>query len=238
MSPVHVRAEPGDFAESVLLPGDPRRATYIAENFFDNARLVTEERGMLGYTGTYKGEQVSVQTTGMGCPSASIVTEELIQLGCKNLLRVGTCGGYHQDLQLGDLIVATAATPRDGTVSSITQGVPYAPAAHFDLVHAAHHAAESAGRRTFMGPIVSSDLFYDPEDDPAEMWGNLGVLAVEMEAAAIFTIAAMHGVKAGCLLTVSDTIGREAVVRIEDSALKDAVDNMMALALDTLNALN
>lgn len=238
MSPVHVRAEPGDFAESVLLPGDPRRAKYIADNFFDDARLVTEERGMLGYTGTYKGEPVSVQTTGMGCPSASIVTEELIQLGVKNLLRVGTCGGYHQDLQLGDLIVATAATPQDGTVSSITQGVPYAPAAHFDLVHAAHHAAESAGRRTFMGPIVSSDLFYDPEEDPAQMWSNLGVLAVEMEAAAIFTIAAMHGVKAGCLLTVSDTIGREAVVRIEDSALKDAVDNMMALALDTLNALN
>ncbi|HET7478685.1 MAG TPA: DeoD-type purine-nucleoside phosphorylase [Rubrobacteraceae bacterium] len=238
MSPVHVRAEPGDFAESVLLPGDPRRAKYIAENFFEDAKLVTEERGMLGYTGTYKGEPVSVQTTGMGCPSASIVTEELIQLGCKNLLRVGTCGGYHEDLRLGDLIVATAATPQDGTVSSITQGVPYAPAAHFDLVHAAHHAAESAGRRTFMGPIVSSDLFYDPEDDPATLWSNLGVLAVEMEAAAIFTIAAMRGVRAGCLLTVSDTIGREAVVRIEDSALRDAVDNMMALALDTLNALN
>ncbi len=238
MSPVHVRAEPGDFAESVLLPGDPRRATYIAENFFDDARLVTEERGMLGYTGTYKGEPVSVQTTGMGCPSASIVTEELVQLGVKNFLRVGTCGGYHESLSLGDLIVATAATAQDGTVDSITQGVPYAPAAHFDLVHAAHHAAEAAGTRTFMGPIVSSDLFYDPTDDPAELWGNLGVLAVEMEAAAIFTIAAMHGVKAGCLLTVSDTIGRESVVRIEDSALQDAVDNMMTLALETLKALD
>ncbi len=238
MSPVHVRAEPGDFAESVLLPGDPRRATYIAENFFDDARLVTGERGMLGYTGTYKGEPVSVQTTGMGCPSASIVTEELIGLGAKNLLRVGTCGGYHADLALGDLIVATAATAQDGTVSALTQGVPYAPAAHFDIVHAAHHAAESAGTRTFMGPIVSSDLFYDPEEDPAALWGNLGVLAVEMEAAAIFTIAAMHGVKAGCLLTVSDTIGRENIVRIEDSALQTAVDNMTALALETLNALD
>src|SRR5919107_4594773 len=93
MSPVHVRAEPGDFSESVLLPGDPLRAKYIAENFFEEARLVTEERGMFGYTGTYKGEPVSVQTTGMGCPSASIVAEELIQLGAKNLLRVGTCGG-------------------------------------------------------------------------------------------------------------------------------------------------
>ena len=213
------------------------RAQYIAENFFEDARLVTKERGMLGYTGTYKGEPVSVQATGMGCPSASIVTEELIQLGAKNLLRVGTCGGYHRDLQLGDLIVATAATPQDGTVSSLTQGVPYAPAAHFDVVHAAHHAAENAGRRTFVGPIVSSDLFYDPEDEPATLWSNLGILAVEMEAAAIFTIAAMRGVRAGCLLTVSDTIGAE-VVRIGDEELRDAVNNMMALALDTLNALN
>ena len=237
MSPVHVRAEPGDFAESVLLPGDPLRAKYIAANFFDNARQVTGERGMLGFTGTYKGKPVSVQTTGMGCPSASIVTEELIQLGAKNLLRVGTCGGYDPSLRLGDLIVATSATPQDGTVSSITQGVPYAPAAHFDIVHAAYHAAENAGRRTSVGPIVSSDLFYDPTEKPAELWGNLGVLAVEMEAAAIFTLAAMRGVRAGCLLTVSDTIGAE-VVRISDEELRNAVDNMMALALDTLNALN
>ena len=237
MSPVHVRAEPGDFAESVLLPGDPLRAKYIAENFFEDARLVTEERGMLGYTGTYKGEPVSVQTTGMGCPSASIVAEELIQLGARNLLRVGTCGGYSRELQLGDLIVATSATPKDGTVSSLTRGVPYAPAAHFDIIHAAYHAGEDVGRRTFVGPIVSADLFYDPTEDPAALWGDLGVLAVEMEAAAIFTIAAMHGVRAGCLLTVSDTISQE-IVRISDEELRGAVDNMMALALDTLNALN
>ncbi len=237
MSPVHIRAEPGDFAESVLLPGDPRRAEYIAENFFDDAKLVTEERGMLGYTGTYKGEPVSVQTTGMGCPSASIVTEELIQLGARNLLRVGTCGGYADGMQLGDLVIATAATAQDGTVAALTRGIPYAPAPHFDLVHAAHHAAEDAGRRTFMGPIVSSDLFYDPVEDPRGTWGGLGVLAVEMEAAVIFTIAAMHGVRAGCLLTVSDTIGEE-VVRISDEELQSSVDDMMALALDTLKALN
>ena len=213
------------------------RAKYIANNFFDDAKLVTEERGMLGYTGTYKGEPVSVQATGMGCPSASIVTEELIQLGVKNLLRVGTCGGYSTELRLGDLIVATSATAQDGTVSSLTSGVPYAPVAHFDIIHAAHHAAESAGRRTFVGPIVSSDLFYDPTEDPAKLWSGLGVLAVEMEAAAIFTIAAMHAVRSGCLLTVSDTIGAE-VVRISDEELRNAVDNMMALALDTLHALN
>jgi DeoD family purine-nucleoside phosphorylase len=237
MSPIHVRAEPEDFAESVLLPGDPLRAKYIAENFFEDAKLVTEERGMLGYTGAYKGKPVSVQATGMGCPSASIVAEEVIQLGAKNLLRVGTCGGYSEELRLGDLIVATSATPNDGTVSSLTRGVPYAPVAHFDIVHAAYHAGESAGRRTFVGPIVSSDLFYDPIESPEELWGNLGVLAVEMEASAIFTIAAMHGVRAGCLLTVSDTIGAE-LVRISDEELRGGVDNMMKLALDTLNALN
>ncbi|MDP9424741.1 MAG: DeoD-type purine-nucleoside phosphorylase [Actinomycetota bacterium] len=240
MSPVHVRAEPEDFAENVLLPGDPRRAKYIAENFFEGARLVTEERGMLGFTGTYKGNPVSVQTTGMGCPSAAIVTEELIRLGAKNLLRVGTCGGYNPEMNLGDLVIATAATAQDGTVSSITQGMPYAPAAHFDLVHAAYHAAQRIApeRRRFLGPIVSSDLFYDPEENPQELWNSLGVLAVEMEAAVIFTLAAMHGVKAGCLLTVSDTIAAEGVERIEDSSLKGAVDNMMELALETLDALH
>ncbi len=238
MSPVHVRAEPGDFAESVLLPGDPQRAAYIAENFFENARLVTAERGMLGFTGTYRGNPVSVQTTGMGCPSTAIVVEELIGLGAKNLLRVGTCGGYHPEMQLGDLVIATAATAQDGTVSSITQGVPYAPAAHFDLVHAAYHAAEEAGREPFIGPIVSADLFYDPEENPQGLWHSLGVLAVEMEASVIFTLAAMRGARAGCLLTVSDAIGSDRVERIEDSVLKGAVDEMVAVALETLEALH
>ncbi len=233
-----MRAEPGEFAESVLLPGDPRRAKYVAENFFEGAKLVTEERGMLGYTGTYKGEPISIQATGMGCPSAAIVTEELIQLGAKSLLRIGTCGGYHREMELGDLVIATAATPADGTVSSITRGLPYAPAAHFDVLHAAYHAAQKGtGRQTFIGPIVTSDLFYDPEEEPAVLWGNLGVLAVEMEAAAIFTIATMHDVKAGCLLTVSNTIGEEDA-RVSDEGLQNAVDDMVALALDTLNVLN
>src|SRR4051812_38325650 len=170
---IHVRAELGDFAESVLLSGDPVRARYVAENFFEGAKLVTEERGMLGYTGTYKGGPVSIQATGMGCPSAAIVTEELVQLGAKNLLRIGTCGGYHREMELGDLVIATAAAPADGTVSSMTRGLPYAPAAHFDMVHAAHHAAqEGAGRRAFVGPVVTSDLFYDPEEEPATRWGN------------------------------------------------------------------
>ncbi|CAA9437836.1 MAG: Purine nucleoside phosphorylase [uncultured Rubrobacteraceae bacterium] len=238
ISPVHVRAEPGEIAENVLLPGDPRRARYIAENFFEDARLVTEERGMLGYTGVYRGRPVSVQTTGMGCPSAAIVTEELIRLGAKNLLRVGTCGGYHPEMKLGDLVIATAATPADGTVSTITRGVPYAPAAHFDLVHAAYHAAKDLGREPFVGSIVSSDLFYDSEEEPQALWHSLGVLAVEMEASAIFTLAAMRRVRAGCVLTVSDAISAAGVERIEDSVLAGAVDEMVILALEALDALN
>ena len=222
----------------MLLPGDPRRARYIAENFFEDARLVTEERGMLGYTGVYRGRPVSVQTTGMGCPSAAIVTEELIRLGAKNLLRVGTCGGYHPEMKLGDLVIATAATPADGTVSTITRGVPYAPAAHFDLVHAAYHAAKDLGREPFVGSIVSSDLFYDSEEEPQALWHSLGVLAVEMEASAIFTLAAMRRVRAGCVLTVSDAISAAGVKRIEDSVLAGAVDEMVILALEALDALN
>ncbi len=235
---IHVRAEPGEIAESVLLPGDPRRARYIAENFFEDTRLVTEERGMLGYTGAYRGRTVSVQTTGMGCPSAAIVTEELIRLGAKNLLRVGTCGGYHPEMKLGDLVIATAAAPADGTVSTITQGTPYAPAAHFDLVHAAYHAAKGLDREPFVGPIVSSDLFYDSEKDPQALWHSLGVLAVEMEASAIFTLAAIHGVRAGCILMVSDAISTGGVERIEESALAGAMDEMVILALEALDALN
>lgn len=237
MSPVHLRAEPGDYADSVLLPGDPRRAQYIAENFFESPKLVNEERGMLGYTGTFKGEPVSVQSTGMGCPSASIVTEELHQLGAKNLLRIGTCGGYSPRMSLGDLVIATAATAMDGTTTTLTRGIPYAPAADFHAVHAAYHASEDYDVRPHLGPIVTSDVFYDPEEEPQALWNGLGVLAVEMEAASIFTISAMHGMRAGCLLTVSDTIGLE-VTRISDEALKKAVDDMTTLALDTLNALD
>ena len=195
---------------------------------------------MLGYTGSYNGRPVSVQTTGMGCPSAAIVVEELIGLGAKNLLSVGTCGGYHPRMELGDLVIATAAAPADGTVKSLNRGTPYGPAAHFDLVHAAHHAAETASpdRNRFLGPIVSSDLFYDREEDPQGLWHSLGVLAVEMEAATIFTLAAMRGARAGCLLTVSDAIGRDGVERIEDSALAYAVEDLTRLALETLDALN
>ena len=237
MSPIHIRAVPGEVAERVLLPGDPRRARHIAETYFDEPRLVSEERGMLGFTGTYDGVPVSVQTSGMGCPSASIAVEELVMLGAKTILRVGTCGAYDPRMRLGDLVIATAAAPSDGTMLTYTEGLPYAPAASFDVVHAAYHAAEAIGRVPFVGPIVSSDVFYHPERTVWQRWNRFGVLAVEMESSAVFTLAAMHGIRAGTILTVSDTLHTEEFVRISDDELRAAVDEMARLGLETLRAL-
>src|SRR3954468_19617775 len=141
--PVHLRAEPGDYAPATLLPGDPLRARYIAETFFDDVRQVNGERGMLGFTGTFEGQRISVQSSGMGCPSAAIVIEELVQLGVKRIVRVGTCGGLQADMALGDLVMAIAATPADGTMLTYTAGEPHSPTADFEVVHAAvHHAKE------------------------------------------------------------------------------------------------
>ena len=146
--PIHLRAEPGDYAPAVLCPGDPRRATYIAETFFDpGARCVNEERGMLGYTGTFEGRPLSVQTTGMGCPSAAIVVEELVQLGATRLVRVGTCGGLQPTMHMADLVVAVAATPEDRTVFTYTNGEPHAPTASWALVERAVALAREQGAR-------------------------------------------------------------------------------------------
>ena len=234
--PVHIRAEPGEYAEACLLPGDPLRARYIAENFLDRAAERNSERGMLGYTGEYHGRPVSVQATGMGCPSAAIVMEELVQLGVKRFLRVGTCGGLEPDLALGDLIVAVTAVPADGTARHYVGGDPHCPTADWELVHGAVHAAKEIGQPVRVGPIVSSDLFYNPDDGQYERWSRRGLLAVEMEAAILFTIGALKGVRAGCLLTVSDVVVEGEFKRISDEDLRAAVDRMTAVALATVTA--
>ena len=235
--PIHLRAEPGDYAEACLLPGDPLRAKYIAETFLSDAVQVNAERGLLGFTGTYDGNRVSVQATGMGCPTAAIVMEELVTLGVKRFLRVGTCGGLQLDLHIGDLVVALSAAPADGTTRHYVDGEPHAPTASWDLVHAAVHAAKELGLPVRVGPIVSSDTFYDPDSGRHNRWSQRGLLAVEMEAAVIFTIAAIRGVHAGCLLTVSDyAVHGEAVARISDEELHAAVDRMTGLALHTISA--
>ena len=161
--PIHVRANPGDYADACLLPGDPLRAKYIAETYLDNPVLRNEERAMYGYTGEFEGKPVSVQATGMGCPSAAIVVEELIQLGVQRLIRVGTCGGLQPDLKLGDLIVAVSAVAADSTAAHLVNE-PHVPTADWELVHDAVHSAKELGKPVRVGPIVSSDLFYNPDD--------------------------------------------------------------------------
>ena len=234
--PIHVRAEPADYAEACLLPGDPLRAKYIAETFLDGAEQKNWERGMLGFTGTYRGRPVSIQATGMGCPSAGIVIEELVQLGVKRLLRIGTCGGLQPDLALGDLIVAISAVPADSTAIHYVGGEPHVPTAAWELIHGAVHAAKELGRPVRVGPIASSDVFYDPDPGRAGRWSDRGILGVEMEAAVLFTLGALRKVQAGCLLTVSDVIVESEFVRISDADLRAAVDQMTELALSTITA--
>lgn len=229
--PIHLRAEPGDYAPAVLLPGDPLRAQRIAREFMQDAVQVNGERGMLGYTGTFNGRPVSVQSTGMGCPSAAIVIEELIQLGAQRLIRVGTCGGLQPDLALGELIVAISAVPADGTARHYVGGEPHAPTAEFELTHGIIHAAKGLDLRPRVGPVASSETFYDPDAERHKRWAARGVLGVEMEAAVLFTIGALRRVPAACVLTVSDLVTGEEFQRISDEELADAVARMTTLAL-------
>jgi len=232
---LHLHAETGDYAPFVLLPGDPNRARRISERFdADSVRQVNDNRGMLGFTGTYRGVPVSVQTTGMGTPSLSIVVEELLRLGARQLVRVGTCGGIAPNLKTGDLVVATAACPTDGATSTYLHGEAYAPAADFNLTRKLVEAAEAAGIRVRTGLVASVDVFYNPDADYAQRWRDRGVLAFEMEASALFYLAARSGVQAGCLLTVSDLLSEE--VSSEESYLPPeelaaAVDRMVDVAL-------
>jgi 5'-methylthioadenosine phosphorylase/purine-nucleoside phosphorylase len=230
--PIHVRAEPGDYAEAVLLPGDPLRAKYIAETYLSDVVPQNTERGLLGFTGTFNGKPVSVQGTGMGGPGAAIVFEELIQLGCKRLIRVGTCGGLQPHHALGDLIVALTAVPDDATAMHLVGNEPHCPTGSWSLIHGAVHAAKEIGQELHVGPIVSSDVFYNPDPGQYERWSDRGVLAVEMEASVLFTIAALRKVEAGCLLTVSDIVVEGEFTRISDDDLRAAVDRMTKIALD------
>jgi DeoD family purine-nucleoside phosphorylase len=229
--PIHVRAEPGDYAEACLLPGDPNRARLIAERFLRGAVERNTERGLLGYTGSVDGKTVSVQATGIGGPSTAIVVEELVELGVKRFLRLGTCGALQPHLRHGDLILALSAVPDDGTSTRYSGGEPIAPTADWDLLHGVVHAAKELGERiSYVGPIVSTDVFYDPDDGRFARWSARGLLAVEMEAATLFTVASLRGVQAGCLLAVSDTFA-EGRSRIGDEELAAAVERMARIAL-------
>jgi len=236
MSQIHLRAEEGDYAPLVLLPGDPNRARRISERFdAGSARQVNDHRGMLGFTGTFNGRPVSVQTSGMGTPSLAIVVEELLRLGATRLIRVGTCGGIAKGLRTGDLVIATAACPTDGTTQTYLHGEAYAPAADFELTRAMVAAARTAGIEARTGLVASVDVFYNTDADYAQRWRDRGVLAFEMEASALFFLAARAGVQAGCALTVSDVLGddvttEESYLPLEE--LDRAVERMITVALE------
>lgn len=201
----HISAPSGAVAEAILLPGDPLRAKYIAENFLENPVLYNQVRNMLGYTGTYKGKQVSVQGTGMGIPSASIYIHELIQFyGCKTLIRVGTAGAITEQLKLRDLVIAQAAST-DSSINNLRfAGQNYAPIADFELMRRAYDHAKAKGMSVRVGNVLSTDTFYHDQPDAYRLWAQFGVLAVEMEAAGLYTLAAKFGVQALCILTISD----------------------------------
>jgi 5'-methylthioadenosine phosphorylase/purine-nucleoside phosphorylase len=172
----------------------------------------------------------------MGCPSAALVMDELIQLGVKRFLRVGTCGGLQQDLRLGDLIVALAAVPADATAMHLVDGEPHCPTGDWELIHGAVHFAKELGQPMRVGPVVSSDLFYNPADRQYERWSARGILAVEMESAVLFTLGAIKQVQAGALLTVSDLVFGGTFERISDDDLRAGVDRMTRVALATVTS--
>jgi len=229
--PIHLRAADGDYAANVLCPGDPRRATYIAETFFDHgARCVNDERGMLGYTGTFEGSPLSVQSTGMGCPSAGIVYEELTMLGVRRMVRVGTCGALQEGMRMADLVVGLSASADDTTPLHYAAMGGYAPAATFALAETAVRYARESGATVHVGPIVTSGIFYHPDDTAVGRWKRLGHLGVDMEAAMLYTIAAVKRVEALAMMTVSDLISEGSSERISDEELRRGVDDMMRLA--------
>lgn len=233
---IHLNAEKGQIAETVLLPGDPLRAQHIAETFLENPEQHNTVRGMLGFTGTYKGQRVSVQGTGMGIPSSMIYVDELInQYGCKNLIRVGTCGSYQEHVQLRDLVIGQAAST-DSNINRIRFGEKtFAPVANFDLLLRAYQIAQERGFRTHVGNIMSSDTFYHDDYDQYKIWKDYGVLAVEMEAAGLYTLAAKYGVRALTILTVSDHVVTHEATTSEERQL--TFNGMIEVALDAALSL-
>jgi purine-nucleoside phosphorylase len=202
---IHIAAAEGQIAQSILLPGDPLRAKFIAETFLDKPERFNEVRNMFGYTGSYKGRRVSVMGTGMGMPSISIYAGELIRdYGVKKLIRVGTCGGLVPEVKVRDMILGISAST-DSAVNKVRfKGMDYAPAPSFRLLEAAYLAAKAKGMPVHVGKIISSDSFYTEDPDQWKLWARFGCIGVEMETAELYTLAAKHGVEALAVLTVSD----------------------------------
>lgn len=230
---IHINAKQGDIAEIVLLPGDPLRAKYIAENFLENAVCYNEVRNMFGYTGTYKGHRISVQGTGMGVPSISIYITELMQdYGVKKLIRVGTCGALQKDVKVRDVILAQSASTDSKMNEIIFNGIDYAPTANFDLLLKAYQAGQKAGLQLKVGNVYTADMFYSDEHQYDKL-ARYGVLAVEMETAALYTLASKFDRQALSVLTVSDHIltGEQTTAEERQTTFHDMIHVALEAAI-------
>ena len=235
MATPHIGANKGDIAETILLPGDPLRAKYIAETFLEDVVQYNNVRGMLGFTGTYKGKKVSVQGTGMGVPSIGIYTHELInEYGVKNLIRIGTAGSIQENIKIRDVVIAMSAS----TDSAINQlrfnGADYAPTASSELFLKAHELGVKKGLNMKAGNVLTSDTFYGDDPEAWKKWAKFGVLCVEMETAQLYTTAAKFGVNALTLLTISDSLVTGEVTSAEER--QTTFNDMIEVALES--ALN
>lgn len=228
----HIGAKPGQIAEAVLLPGDPLRAKFIAETFLENPVCYNEIRGMYGFTGTYKGKKVSVQGTGMGQPSLSIYVNELFQFyGVQKAIRVGTAGAIHESTKLRDIVIAMSACTDSALNTHRFAGRHFAPTASFNLVKRAYDAALVRKIKPLVGSVTSSDLFYD-DKSTWKLWAEYGVLAIEMEAAELYTLAAKLGREALAILTISDHIVEGTATTAEER--QTTFKSMMEIALDAI----
>ncbi len=230
---LHIEAKKGEIAETVLLPGDPLRAKWIAETFFENPVCYNQVRGMLGYTGTYKGKRVSVQGTGMGIPSALIYCNELIKdYGVKNLIRVGSAGSYQEDIKVRDIVIAMAASSNSGINNSRFINSDYSPTADFGLFMKAVDFARKHDIEIKAGNVLSSDEFYEDDYNSYKKWADFGVLCVEMETAGIYTVAAKYNVSALTILTISDHLITKEETTSEER--ESTFSDMIKIALGTL----
>ena len=231
---IHINAPEGAIAPNVLLPGDPLRAKFIAENFLEGAKCYNEVRGMLGFTGSYKGVPVSVQGTGMGQPSLSIYVNELFSFyGVQKAIRVGTCGGLHQSVKVRDTIIVNAACSESAMQNARFGHLHYAPAADFGLLKNAYDAAQKLQIPVHVGQCASSDAFYD-DNDYWKLWAKYGVLGLEMEAAELYTLAAKFNRKALAILTVSDHLVTHELTTAQER--QTTFTNMMKIALEAIAA--
>lgn len=233
MATPHIGAEKNDIAETVLLPGDPLRARFVADNYLEDVRLVNEVRNMLGFTGIYKGERLSVMSSGMGSPSMSIYATELFQFfGVERIVRVGTCGSIHPDVNLGDLVVAMGASTDSNMNRLRFNGHDFAAIANFDLLRNWVEAAEAAKVKYTVANVLTSDTFYHLTNDIYDIASRLQIVAVEMEASVLYRIAAEQDKKALAVMTVSDHITREE--RLTADERETSLDKMMEVTLASL----